>query len=186
LAKERSLMKKYKLIVHENSTQTQTRRKNFTYLGLTISFFGITLSFGLQWLNPNSPLLLFSWFLAALPIFLFIVPLVLSIMKSKTNRLLTEFSENILLKRDTDRQHKTKWVKWMYYKSEGDDYLEFYPQGNFSQAEIDDLPRRLTEFLNSRAKEKWLLKSQVYDGVSLNLYYSHVQADRFEFDEEDL
>lgn len=179
-------MKKYKLIVHENSTQTQTRRKNFIYLEFTISFFGIALSFGLKWLNPNSPLLLVSWFLAALPLILFIVSLVLSIMKSKTNRLLTEFSENILLKRDTDQQHKTKWVKWTYYKSEGDDYLEFYPQGNFSQAELDDLPRRLTEFLNSRAKENWLLKSQRYDGVSLNLCYSHVQAERFEFDEEDL
>mgnify|MGYP005984144011 FL=1 len=107
-------------------------------------------------------------------------------MQSKTARLLTEFSENILLKRDADKQHATQWVKWMYYKDESYDYLEFYPRGNYSQEELDDVPRRLTEFLNSRAKEKWLLKSQRYDGVSLNLCYSHVQADRFEFDEEDL
>ena len=179
-------MKKYKLIVHENSTQIQTRRKNFIYLEFTISFFGIALSFGLKWLNPNSPLLWVSWFLAALPLILFIVSLVLSIMKSKTNRLLTEFSENILLKRDTDKQHTTQWVKWMYYKNEGYDNLEFYPRGNYSQEEIDDLPRRLTEFLNSSSKEKWILINQDYDEVSLNLCYSHVKANRFEFDEEDL
>ncbi len=179
-------MKKSKLIIHENSTQTQAKRKKSIYLGLATSSFGAFLSFGLQWLNPNSPLLKLSCLLAVLPIIVFIISFVLSIMQSKTARLLTEFSENILLKRDADKQHATQWVKWMYYKDESYDYLEFYPRGNYSQEELDDVPRRLTEFLNSRAKEKWLLKSQRYDGVSLNLCYSHVQADRFEFDEEDL
>lgn len=179
-------MQKRKLIVTENSVQKQNARKKHIYLGLATSVFGAFLSFGLQWLNPNSALLKLSWFLATLPVILFIVSFILSIMRSKTSRLLTEFSENILLKRDTDKQHTTQWVKWIYYKNEGYDHLEFYPRGNYSQEEIDDLPRRLTEFLNSSSKEKWILINQDYDEVSLNLCYSHVKAERFEFDEEDL
>lgn len=179
-------MKKSKLIIHENSAQTQAKRKKSIYLGLATSSFGAFLSFGLQWLNPNSPLLKLSWFLTALPISIFIISLVLSIMRSKTARLLTEFSENILLKRDTDKQHATQWVKWMYYKNEGHDYLEFYPRGNYSQEEIDDLPRRLTEFLNSCSKERWILINQDYDDISLNLCYSHAKPNRFEFEEDDL
>ena len=146
-------MKIFKTYIARQSTPIKNKHENFMLvLGVIWVLFWLIISFGTQWLESFNSIYLI---LALLPLLLFIVQIIFKLVNRKNKKmdhLLQLASENLdLLKKDTDEKHRTKTAKWSYLLGNDFDIIEYHPQGNQSTlSEIEDIPRRLTEYLKKQ------------------------------------
>lgn len=93
-------------------------------------------------------------------------------------RWLQVFCENTgLLLKDIDDKHSTLSAKFLVWKDEESDFIEFFPQGRGikTDEQIQDFASKLAEVLEDLSKEEWLFKSWRPDGSkAFILEFSHV------------
>lgn len=100
------------------------------------------------------------------------------------NHFLQLASENLdLLRKDIDDNHLTKTAKWRYLLGVKTDVIEYYPQGNQSSlAIVEDIPRRLTEFLESKTGKPWLLEDTRLENSLIRMTFGHSPDERLAID----
>lgn len=144
-------------------------------LGVIWVLFWLIISFGTQWLQSFKPIYII---LALLPILLFIVQIIFKLVNRKSKKmdyLLQLASENLdLLKKDIDENHRTKTAKWNYLLGNDIDIIEYHPQGNLSSlSEVEDIPRRLTEYLESTTGRDWILEDIRLENSFIKMTFGH-------------
>lgn len=153
-------------------------------LGAIWFFIWLVISFGTQWLGSFNCIYLV---LAILPILIFTVQATFKLVNRKNkkmNHLLQVASENLdLLKKDTDENHRTKTAKWRYMLGNDVDIIEYHPQGNQgSISEVEDIPRRLTEHLESTTRRAWILEDQRVENSFIKMTFGHTPDERLIID----
>lgn len=169
-----------KLIIIKEANPQIEKRKNLRIAVCCIALFLTFVPF-LILLNIFS---VFNRLLFALSIIIVIIIFIqfaLDVFLFKTNKMkrwLQIFCENTgLLLKDTDDKHSTLSAKFLVWKDEESDFIEFFPQGRGikTDEQIQDFASKLAEVLEDLSKEEWLFKSWRPDGSkAFILEFSHV------------
>ena len=167
------------IIIKEANPQIE-KRKNLRIAVCCIALF-LTFVPSLILLNIFS---VFNRLLFALSIIIVIIIFIqfaLDVFLFKTNKMkrwLQIFCENTgLLLKDIDDKHSTLSAKFLVWKDEESDFIEFFPQGRGikTDEQIQDFASKLAEVLEDLSKEEWLFKSWRPDGSkAFILEFSHV------------
>lgn len=178
-------MTKYKTYIADESTPIKTNRHTtwIAFIGGWFIFW-IIISLATDWLGSFKPLFLILAFLPLLILMFQIIFSLLNLKNKKMNHLLQIASENLdLLKRDVDNKHLTKTAKWRYLQGIETDIIEYYPQGNQSSLSIvEDIPRRLTEFLESKTQKPWILEDTRLENSLIRMTFAHSPDERLTID----
>lgn len=178
-------MKNFRTYIARQSTPIKNKHENFILaLGVIWFLFWLIISFGTQWLASFKRIYLI---LALLPFLLFVVQIIFKLVNRKSKKmdhLLQLASENLdLLKKDTDEKHRTKTAKWRYLLENDFDIIEYHPQGNQSTlSEVEDIPRRLTEYLESTTQRAWILEDKRVENSFIKMTFGHTPDERLIID----